>query len=283
MNALRLLGRYMSASVRAQMQYPAKHDADRRRTIRDDDSRPGRDLGTVRRFGAVDGWRFGDVAMFFGLVSISFAIADFLSRGFDVLGTEFIKTGNFDRILLRPRTTTLQLIGHDFRFNRAGRLLQGLVVTIIGTQSLGFHWTATAIALALWTIAGGVALFVGLMVIQGALAFWTTESLEVMNLLTYGGVQAAQFPLGLYEKWFQNFLIFVVPIACVAYFPVLSILGKPDPLGAPSWLLPFTPLAGFLFLGVSLACVARWSLEVHVDGQLASHARGKANGPGESS
>jgi len=251
MNALSLLGRYMSASLRAQMQYPAG-------TIL---LAVGNFVATIldmvaiwvlfARFGAVDGWRFGDVAMFFGLISISFAIADFLSRGFDVLGTEFIKTGNFDRILLRPRTATLQLMGHNFRFNRAGRLAQGLVVTVIGTQSLGFHWTVPAIALALWTIAGGVALFVGLMVIQGALAFWTTESLEVMNLLTYGGVQAAQFPLGLYEKWFRNFLIFVVPIGCVAYFPVLAILGKPDPLGTPSWLLPFTPLAGFAFLALS--------------------------------
>jgi ABC-2 type transport system permease protein len=251
MNALSLLGRYMSASVRAQMQYPASAIL----------MAVGQFVATIldvvaiwvlfARFGAVDGWRFGDVAMFFGLISISFAIADFLSRGFDMLGTEFIKTGNFDRILLRPRTATLQLIGHDFRFNRAGRLAQGLVVTVIGTQSLGFHWTVPTIALALWTIAGGVALFVGLMVIQGALAFWTTESLEVMNLLTYGGVQAAQFPLGLYEKWFRNFLIFVVPIGCVAYFPVLAILGKPDPLGTPSWLLPLTPLAGFAFLGVS--------------------------------
>ncbi len=251
MNALFLLGRYMSASLRAQMQYPAG-------TIL---LAVGSFVATIldlvaiwvlfARFGAVDGWRFGDVAMFFGLISISFAIADFLSRGFDMLGTEFIKTGNFDRILLRPRTATLQLMGHNFRFNRAGRLAQGLVVTVIGTQSLGFHWTVPAIALALWTIAGGVALFVGLMVIQGALAFWTTESLEVMNLLTYGGVQAAQFPLGLYEKWFRNFLIFVVPIGCVAYFPVLAILGKPDPLGTPSWLLPLTPLAGFAFLGLS--------------------------------
>ena len=133
MNALSLLGRYMSASVRAQMQYPASAIL----------MAVGQFVATIldlvaiwvlfARFGAVDGWRFGDVAMFFGLVSISFAIADFLSRGFDVLGTEFIKTGNFDRILLRPRTATLQLIGHDFRFNRAGRLAQGLVVTVIGT------------------------------------------------------------------------------------------------------------------------------------------------------
>jgi len=46
-------------------------------------------------------------------------------------------------------------------------------------------------------------------------------------------------------------LTFVVPLACVAYYPVLAILGRSDPLGAPDWLLPFTPLAGFAFLGLS--------------------------------
>jgi ABC-2 type transport system permease protein len=203
------------------------------------------------RFGAIDGWRFGDVAMFYGMVSISFSIADFLSRGFDVLGAEFIKTGHFDRILLRPRSTVVQLIGHDFRLNRAGRLAQGVVVLAIGTASLGFQWDARAVALAIWTVAGGVALFFGLMVIEGALAFWTIESLEVMNVLTYGGVQAAEFPLSIYASWFRNFLIFVVPIGCVAYFPVLALLGKSDPLGAPDWLLPLTPLAGFVFLALS--------------------------------
>src|SRR3954468_2029710 len=159
MNTLRLLRRYMSASVKAQMQYPGNMMM----IVAGQFVTTILDLVAIwalfSRFGSVDGWRFGDVAMFFGLVSISFAIADFLSRGFDVLGTEFIKTGNFDRILLRPRTTTLQLIGHDFRFSRTGRLLQGLVVTAIGTNSIGFHWTPASIVLALWTIAGGVALF----------------------------------------------------------------------------------------------------------------------------
>jgi ABC-2 type transport system permease protein len=251
MGPVHLLGRYMSASLRAQMQYPASAIM----------LAVGQFVATIidvvaiwalfDRFRAVQGWRFGDVAMFFGLVSISFSIADFLSRGFDVLGTEFVKTGNFDRILLRPRTATLQLIGHDFRLSRVGRLMQGLAVTAIAAASLDLQWNAPVVALALWTIAGGVALFFGLMVIQGALAFWTTESLEAMNLLTYGGVQAAQYPLSIYAGWFRNFLIFVVPIGCVAYFPVLAILGKPDPLGAPDWVLPLTPLAGFAFLAVS--------------------------------
>lgn len=246
-----LLWRYLVASLRAQAQYPASAIM---LTV-------GQFAATIidifaiwalfDRFGAIQGWRFGDIAFFFGLISISFALADFMSRGFDVLGADFIRTGNLDRLLLRPRTLTLQLIGHDFRLSRMGRLLQGAIVLWIGATSLNFQWDAQAVALAAWTIAGGVALFFGLLVLQGTMAFWTTESLEAMNLLTYGGVQAAQFPLSLYAGWFRNFLIFVVPLGCVAYYPVLAILGKPDPLGAPDWIMPLTPVAGFLFLAVS--------------------------------
>jgi ABC-2 type transport system permease protein len=137
------------------------------------------------------------------------------------------------------------------RLSRFGRMVQGLLVLWIATIDLHFHWTLTTVAMALWTIAGGVALFFGLMVIQGAISFWTVDSLEAMNVLTYGGVQAAQYPLSIYARWLRAFLIFVVPIGCVAYFPVLAILGKPDPLGAPSWFFGLSPLAGFAFLGAA--------------------------------
>jgi len=96
-------------------------------------------------------------------------------------------------------------------------------------------------------------------VLQATLAFWTVESLEVVNVVTYGGVQAAEFPLSIYASWFRNLMIFVVPIGCVAYFPVLAILHKPDPLGAPSWLLPFTPAVGFVFLAL---CFVAWGFGV---------------------
>lgn len=254
-----LLWRYFVASLRAQAQYPGSAIM----LLIGQFAATVIDIFAVwalfDRFGAVAGWRFGDVAFFYGLISISFSLADFLTRGFDVLGAEFIKTGNFDRLLLRPRSLTVQLVGHDFRLSRAGRLIQGALVLAVGTSSLGFAWDAAAAGLALWTIAGGIALFAGLMVLQGAMSFWTTESLEAMNLLTYGGVQAGQFPLSIYADWFRNFLIFVVPLGCVAYFPVLAILGKPDPLGAPDWILPLTPAAGFLFLGMSFLA---WRLGV---------------------
>ena len=71
---------------------------------------------------------------------------------------------------------------------------------------------------------GGVSLFCGIFVLQATLCFWTTESLEVVNTVSYGGVQTAQYPLSIYSDGFRRFFTYVVPLASVAYFPVLALL-----------------------------------------------------------
>ena len=251
MSGLRLLLRLIAASLRAQAQYPGSAIM---LTI-------GQFVGNgieilavwalFDRFGNVHGWQLGEIAVFYGLVHMMFAIADVLCRGFDVLGTEFVRTGDFDRVLLRPRSATLQLMGYDFRISRIGRFAQGFVVLLIGSNAVGVDWNATSVAIALWAVAGGVALFFAIVVLQGTMSFWTIESLEVVNVVTYGGVQAAQFPLSLYSGWLRGALTYVVPIACVAYFPILLILGRADPLGTPAWFGAIAPIAGFVFLGVA--------------------------------
>ena len=90
------------------------------------------------------------------------------------------------------------------------------------------QWTPEKALLLAWTITGGVALFSGLLILQASFAFWTTESLEVFNVLTYGGIQAAQFPLSLYAAWFRNFLLFVVPLAA-SVVSLMSTMGNKSP------------------------------------------------------
>lgn len=252
MSGARLLLRLIAASLRAQAQYPGSTIM---RTIGQLLSN-GIEILAVwalfDRFGNVHGWQFGEVAVFYGLVHMMFAISDLLCRGFDVLGTDFLRTGDFDRVLLRPRSAVLQLMGYEVRLSRLGRFAQGLAVLLIGAHSIGLDWNPISIAMALWAVAGGVALFFAIVVLQGTLSFWTIESLEVMNVVTYGGVQAAQFPLSLYNGWLRNALTYAVPLACVAYFPILLVLGRPDPLGTPAWFGAIAPIAGFAFLGVAL-------------------------------
>jgi len=250
-NGLALYGRYVAASIKSQAQYPT---ATIMLTLGHLAATAIEVVGIwalFDRFGGLRGWTFGEAAVFYGLVNITFSLADLATRGFDVFGTDFVKTGAFDRILLRPRSAALQLVGHEFRLSRFGRTAQALAVLLIGSVAAGVTWDAAAIGVALGAIAGGVALFAGLMMLQATLAFWTVESLEIANVLTYGGVQAAQYPMNIYAAWFRNILTFVVPIACVAYYPVLAILGRPDPLGAPAWVLPLAPAVGFVFLAAA--------------------------------
>lgn len=62
----------------------------------------------------------------------------------------------------------------------------------------------------------------------------------------------AQYPLTIYRPWFRRFFTFVIPLACVNYFPALAILGRPDPLGMPVFLQWIAPLIGVGFLVVTL-------------------------------
>jgi ABC-2 type transport system permease protein len=183
---------------------------------------------------------------------VSFALADGLTRGFDVFGEQFVKTGDFDRVLVRPRSTVLQLLGYELRATRIGRLAQGILVWGVGVHLTSIDWTWQVWATLSFAVAGGTALFCGILVLQATLAFWTVESLEIANTLTYGGVEAAQYPLDIYARWFRNFLTFVVPLGCVSFFPVAVVLGRADRTGVAPAVALLAPASGLVFLGVAL-------------------------------
>jgi ABC-2 type transport system permease protein len=249
---LRLYGRYLGISVRAQLQYRASFLMQTFGHLVMTAAEIVGIWALFQRFGGLRGWTLAEVAMFYGVVQITWSIADAMARGFNVFGGT-IKRGDFDRILLRPRSTVLQLAGQEFTLRRAGRFLQGLAVLLWAIHTLAIDWSPLKIALLPIMIGCGVCLFFGLVVLQATMCFWTTESLEIMNTLTYGGVETAQYPLSIYKSWFRLFFIYIVPLACVTYFPILAILGKPDrDLHSPVWFQWLAPLAGVIFLVVSL-------------------------------
>lgn len=214
------------------------------------------------RFETLGGWTLPEVALLYGLVNTGFAFADMFSTGFDRFGP-MLKAGEFDRVLLRPRPVALQLAGVRCDLKRLGRIAQGSLVLAWAAATLELAWDPARVGLLVATIAGGAGLFYGLMVLQATLCFWTTESLEVVNVVTYGGVETAQYPLSIYRGWFRRFFTYVVPLACVNYLPALALLGRPDPLGFPPWAGWVAPLAGPLFLLVALR-VFRWGAARHV-------------------
>ncbi len=81
-----------------------------------------------------------------------------------------------------------------------------------------------------------------------------------MNTVTDGGRETAQYPLSIYRPWFRRFFTFVVPLACVSYFPAIAILGRRDgALGTPRWFQCAAPAIGVAFM---LVCLQVWRIGV---------------------
>lgn len=199
------------------------------------------------RFGNIRGWTLPEVALFYGITHIGFAFAEGLARGFDLFG-RMVKGGDFDRLLLRPRSTLLQVAGSEVQLMRVGRVLQGGAMLWWGASQLAIHWSIAKIFLLFFTLAGAISLFYGLLILQATIAFWTIESLELMHILTYGGVEAGQYPLSIYAPWLRHLFTFCVPLACVNYIPLGLVFNTRHDFVEPQAWNYLAPLAGFLFL-----------------------------------
>jgi ABC-2 type transport system permease protein len=185
------------------------------------------------------------------MVNVAFALAEAFARGFDTFPA-LVKSGELDRLFLRPRSLALQVAAQEVQLMRVGRLVQGAIVLAMGARALGVDWTAGRVLLLGASIAGGACTFAGLFVLQATMSFWTVETLEVLNAVTYGGTETAQFPISIYRPWFRAFFTWVVPLACANYFPAHAILGRPDELGSALAFQCASPLVGVVFLGATL-------------------------------
>lgn len=187
------------------------------------------------------GWTVHEVAFLYATSSIAFSLCD-LAIGHLDLFPQRIRDGTFDVLLIRPRGTLFQVLAGEVTLRRIGRVGQGIIVLVYALSGLAIAWNVGRVAMLAAMIASGLLIYGAVWVTGACLAFWTTEGGEFTNAFTYGGNFLTQYPINIYSEWARRFLAYVVPMAFVSYFPALYILGKPDPLGLPSFLRFLSPL-----------------------------------------
>ncbi|MBD0329950.1 MAG: ABC-2 family transporter protein [Thermoleophilia bacterium] len=201
-------------------------------------------------FGQIDalaGWSVAEVAFLYAVSSLAFALTDLAIGHLDLL-PRMIRKGDLDAMLTRPLGSLFQVVAADFALRRLGRVLQALVVLAVAIALLEIPWTAGRVAMLVVMVVAGAAIFAGVWIAFATIAFWLVDSMEVANAFTYGGSFLGQYPIAIFGAWLRRFVIFVVPIAFVAYFPSLYVLDKPDTLGMPAALQVASPLVGAVSL-----------------------------------
>lgn len=195
-----------------------------------------------QRFSKVEGFTYSEVLLCFAIMLMEFSLAEMFARGFDQF-SGLVKTGEFDRILVRPRNEIIQVLGSKFELTRIGRMMQAVVMFIYGIAKSEITWSVTKLLTVVFMLAGGTVVFTALFLIYAALCFFTLDGLEFMNIFTDGAREFGKYPVGVYGEKMLLFATFIVPYALIQYYPLLYILGRRKEL-----IFMFLPLLACWFL-----------------------------------
>lgn len=197
-----------------------------------------------QRFESVGGWGFYETLLMFGIVMTAFPMVECFFRGYDEFAS-LVKTGEFDRFLIRPVSIHYQIIGAKIELSKLGRVCIGILSSILAIINLNISWTFTKVLVLLSSYLCGICFVLGAFVLGAGISIYSIENLEFINIFTYGSKQLANYPINIYNKWLTRLFTFVLPVACFNYLPLSYIME----IGSiPPWLYAISPILGMLFL-----------------------------------
>jgi viologen exporter family transport system permease protein len=184
-------------------------------------------LVVFSRLTSLGGWSLWEVAFLYGASYLPFKLADIFVGKVERLG-EWIRTGQFDSVLVRPLGTLGQTLTADMDLKQVGGLAQGAAVFGVALAHVEIDWSPARALMLVVMLASGFVIFCSVWIATNATAFWLVNVREATNAFTYGGNYLTQFPLDILGPWFRRVFAFLIPLAFVNYFPSLFLLGKPS-------------------------------------------------------
>ncbi len=259
-HTLDIYRRLLSVSIRSQMQYRTAFILDLLSVGIGTAAAFGTLALILQRFEHIAGWTLWEIAFLYGTVETAFGTMDMVFGGFDPgnFGQK-VRRGTFDQIMLRPVSVTVQVLGSELSLRRLARIFQGSSVLVLALVGLHTQWTLCKMALLILMIGGMFCFFGALFIIGSTITFWTVESIEVVNVFTYGGVEMMSYPMSIYDQRLRRFFTYVIPAIFLNYYPALYILDKVDPFNMPSFAPWLSPIVG---IGLMLIALSFWKFGI---------------------
>jgi ABC-2 type transport system permease protein len=183
---------------------------------------------------SLGGFSVREAMVIVGVSACAFATAD-LAAGNLARLRQYVRTGQFDTLLVRPLAALPQLILSDLALRLVGRVVVAAGVLVTALVLAPIEWTPARLGLAVLAPLAGAVFFAAIFVAGATVTFWWVESGEVANSLTYGGRDLTAYPITVYGGLFRRVFGFGLGFGFVAYYPALALLDRPDPLGLPVW------------------------------------------------
>jgi ABC-2 type transport system permease protein len=206
----------------------------------------------LTNFPSMNGWDFRNMAFLYALWMTAHGVnGTFFSSVGEI--PEWIRDGEFDRLLVRPLDELFQVISTPgAMFPDELLLALGVLVAAIAANHIAL--TPGFVVLVTLVIAGGALIDLSIALLISTAAFWFVQVDALRWLVLQLEQEFTRYPLSIYGRGVRLLLAFVIPFGFMNYFPASYFLHKADNgLGLPLAIGVLTPAVGVVFLVVAYA------------------------------
>ena len=166
----------------------------------------------------LNGWSFYEVLFIYGIASTGRSIHHIFFDNLWTLGFQYIRPGNFDRLLIRPINPLFHLIADRLSQDGFGQLLIGLILLGTAMPNLDLVWSPGNVLLLVVMILSSGMIFVAVNLFVATLSFWMVDSLPLMWAV-HSLSDFARYPMTIYHKYIRHLLTWIIPYGFTAFYP----------------------------------------------------------------
>jgi ABC-2 type transport system permease protein len=177
------------------------------------------------RFGSIGVWSVDRILLIYAMSVTSFGLAETFCRGFDYFPWRMIRSGDFDRVLLRPRSLIIQIAGSYFHIHRLSRVICGMGAIIWCLWKQGVNPTPLNVLIIVLALIGGFFSYTGVFLMTSGIAFFTIQGLDWIYIFTNASYQVTRCPMDYMPKVLKYLFTFFMPMLVISYFPASAVCG----------------------------------------------------------
>jgi ABC-2 type transport system permease protein len=200
----------------------------------------------MRQVPDLNGWTMAEIWLVYGLITLSKSLNHMFADNLWTLGWNYVRTGAFDRFLVRPIDPLFHLLADRFCHDGVGNFLVGLVLVASAVAQLNLALTLLDVLYLTVAVISGGLIFIALNLITGVSAFWVMDSVPVIRVV-FETHEFTKYPLTIYPKAIGMLLTFFIPYGLASFYPASHLLGRDIPL-LLAWAGPVAALV-LLFIG----------------------------------
>jgi ABC-2 type transport system permease protein len=204
------------------------------------------------RFGDIGDWTMERILLIYSIALTSFGLAETFCRGFDYFPWQMLRLGNFDRLLLRPKSLFTQVSASFFHIHRIARALAGLFIIFWSLNRLGVELSAVNMTMLILALIGGTLMYSGVFVLSSGIAFFTINALDWIYIFTNASYESTRIPVDYMPRLLRYMFTFFMPMLVISYFPASAIGGWDSGSWQNYWTGWLALPAGAVFLCVSM-------------------------------